>query len=490
MRRLAVLSIAALAVAGLPFAGTPSSAREAAAPPAESPLRVWAPAAVTAESYGGDVYSDLGVRLVAGSAPFELWSHRATYDDPITTEWRSPGGTVALPAGTMTSFAGLDQFLRIRVRRASDDKFITKVHLPGCLNGYGERSRPDAAARSPYPTMCPTNPYTVGSVMGIQAGWAVAPTSFWDNPPLHLKPGVYDVSVSIPAEYRTLFGISAADGRRNLTLTVVDGGGGKAAPPRTRGTHPEPSAHRPTRSAAGKVAGPTPDLRSLPAFGIQLNGKGNVLRFGANVWNAGDSPLVVDGFRRDGEDEMDAYQYFFDASGEQTGYQLVGSMHWHAANHNHWHFEDFAQYQLLDKDMATVVKSTKQSFCLANTDAVDYTVPDADWHPENTDLSTACGGYDALSIREVLSAGSGDTYFQYRAGQAFRIADLPNGIYYISVEANPLGNLVEADTTNNDSLRKIRLGGKAARRWVRVFPVGVIVEDTCGAMRGLAQRGC
>ncbi len=489
MRRLAVLSITAVAIAGLPFSSPPSSAREAAGAADESPLSLYAPAELTAESYGGDVYSDLGIRLVAGAEPFELWSHRPTYDDPIQTEWRSPGGTVALPTGTMTSFAGLDQFLRIRVRRASDDKFMTKVHLPGCLNGYGERTQPDAPARSPYPNMCPSNPYTVGSVMGIQAGWAVSPTSFWENPPLHLKPGVYDVSVSIPPEYRAMFGISAADGRRDLTLTVVDGGG-KAKAPRQRSTHPEPAAHRPTGTSAGKASGPTPDLRSLPAFGIQLNGKGDVLRFGANVWNAGNSPLVVDGFRRAGEDEMDAYQYFFDASGEQTGYQLVGSMHWHAANHQHWHFEDFAQYQLLDQDMATVVKSTKQSFCLANTDAVDYTVPDADWHPENTDLSTACGGHDALSIREVLSAGSGDTYFQYRAGQAFRIGDLPNGIYYISVEANPLGNLVEADTSNNDSLRKIRLAGKAGTRRVTVFPVGIIAEDTCGAVRGLAQRGC
>ena len=57
----------------------------------------------------------------------------------------------------------------------------------------------------------------------------------------------------------------------------------------------------------------------------------------------------------------------------------------------------------------------------------------------------------------MLSAGSGDTYVQYRAGQAFRIKNLPDGVYYIAVEANPMGNLVELDETNNDSLRKVRL---------------------------------
>ena len=147
--------------------------------------------------------------------------------------------------------------------------------------------------------------------------------------------------------------------------------------------------------------------------------------------------MVVDGFRRPGEDVMDAYQYFFDADGNQTGYEQVGEMDWHAANHQHWHFDDFARYRLLKADKTNAVRSTKESFCLANTDAVDYTVPGADWRPENTDLSSACGGRDALSLREVLSSGSGDTYAQYRAGQSFNLEGLPNGRYYVAVEANP-----------------------------------------------------
>ena len=40
---------------------------------------------------------------------------------------------------------------------------------------------------------------------------------------------------------------------------------------------------------------PVPDLRSLPAFGIQLNGKGTQLRFGANVWNAGRDSVQTTG---------------------------------------------------------------------------------------------------------------------------------------------------------------------------------------------------
>ena len=73
-----------------------------------------------------------------------------------------------------------------------------------------------------------------------------------------------------------------------------------------------------------------------------------------------------------------------------------------------------------------------------------------------------------LSLREVLANGHGDTYHQYRAGQAFRIGNVPNGIYFISVEANPDDedgrNLQELDYTNNDSLRKVRLWHHAQGR--------------------------
>jgi hypothetical protein len=116
------------------------------------------------------------------------------------------------------------------------------------------------------------------------------------------------------------------------------------------------------------------------------------------------------------------------------------------------------------------VRSGKEAFCLANTDAIDYTVKGANWHPENTDLSTACGSQEAISVREVLDVGSGDTYTQERPGQSFDITDLPNGTYYIKVIANPENRLKESDTKNNVALRKVVLGGKPGARTVKVPP--------------------
>ena len=281
--------------------------------------------------------------------------------------------------------------------------------------------------------------------------------------------------------YVELFGLTSAQSSRSIRLVVEaedDVASDKSAPERPQ---VERAAAQPPTGPQQRVDGPRPDLRSLPAWGISLSRNKRYLRFSATVWNAGDSPLVVDGFRRGGQDVMDAYQYFFDAEGNQTGYRDVGHLHWDAKpSHQHWHFEDFARYSLLRRDKSEAAVSKKEAFCLANTDAVDLTVPSAEWQPENTDLATSCGDQSSLSIREVLAAGWGDTYTQYRAGQSFRVDKLPNGVYFVAVAANPDGHLVETSTTNNLALRRIRLVGHGAERTVKVTQVGIIKDEGYG----------
>ena len=175
---------------------------------------------------------------------------------------------------------------------------------------------------------------------------------------------------------------------------------------------------------------------------------------------------------------MTSYQYFYDADGDVVGHENIGTMEWDPRpGHTHWHFEDFARYTLLDADKNEVVRSRKEAFCLANTDAVDLTVDRAAWEAYNTDLATACGGLSSASVREVLLAGWGDTYVQTLPGQSFKVRGLPNGVYYVSIETNPFGNVYENDSTNNVSLRKIRLTGEGASRAVKVFPVGDIAYN-------------
>ncbi|MEU2967661.1 lysyl oxidase family protein [Streptomyces ardesiacus] len=558
-------AVAAMAVTGSLVAATAEPAKAATGPKLSL---VAATGSLTLTSWKEDpgVYLDLGTYLTAEGRPLELKVTRKSYKDPVTvTQTVYEGGKAkarTLPKGTVKDFSGLPGFAQITITDKAGKKVLGRTE-DFCPNNASGRVRPDAPATSKYPESCPTNPFTLGSVWGVEKGWAANTYGGSYSEPVALAPGTYTAKVGVAKKYRDLFGI--ADKPATVKVTVVErsyddeewaaqsaaarsatagehaghgaahqapaahAGHGpghaptpaQAAAPVTSGAGPSYNAgHGPLRAAppalpwalkkqqaarslpvgdksgqtdgsrkalalqplAKRPAGipsvpdvPKPDLRSLPAYGIvvtdgekDIPGK-DYLAFSANVWNAGPAQLVVDGFRTPGKAKMDAYQYFYDAKGKQVGYTPTGTMEWDPRpGHMHWHFTDFASYRLLKADKKEAVRSGKEAFCLANTDAIDYTVKNANWHPFNTDLSTACGEENSISVREVLDVGSGDTYSQDLPGQSFDITDVPNGTYYIQVLANPEKRLKETDLNNNSALRKIVLGGKPDARTVTV----------------------
>ncbi|MFJ5112296.1 lysyl oxidase family protein [Streptomyces sp. NPDC088551] len=544
-KRSAIAGGAALAViAGVagaaPFAG-------AAAPAGPKLSLIAASDSVIIDRYEGEpgVYLDLGTYVTADGGPLEFQVTRKSYKDPVVAEQIIHEGkktrSKTLPKGLVKDFSGLPGFLQVTVSDAAGAA-VVKTTETFCPNNASGRIRPDAPSTSKYPESCSTNPFTLGSVWGVENGWATNTNLGYYSEPVDLPAGEYTAKVSVTKKYRDLFGMPNTS--KSVKVTVrdrkwEDGGGVGAAPSGARAAghggghgghgapagHPGASAHTssnargadapappalPNALTSGKGTGhlgdgpghtdgsriapalkpnakrpagrasvpdvPKPDLRALPAWDISITdgedgdipGK-DYLAFSANVWNAGPAPLVVDGFRSPGKDLMDAYQYFYDAKGKQVGYQPAGTMEWDARQgHEHWHFTDFASYRLLSADKKEAVRSGKEAFCLANTDAIDYTVKNANWHPNNTDLSTACGVQSSVSVREVLDVGSGDTYTQYRPGQSFDITDLPNGTYYIEVLANPERRLHETSLTNNTALRKVVLSGTTGARKVSV----------------------
>ncbi|MFI2351698.1 lysyl oxidase family protein [Streptomyces sp. NPDC019443] len=504
---------------------------------------------VTLDRWEGEsgVYLDLGTYITADGSPLEFNVTRKSYKDPVVAKQIIREGkktrTRTLPAGLVKDFSGLPGFVQVTLTDGRG-KVVAKRTETFCPNNASGRIRPDAPANSKYPESCPTNPFTLGSVWGVEKGWASNTYAGYYSSPVDVPAGVYTAKVSVTKRYRDLFKLP--DEPKTLKVTVrerkpEEGGAGASAggphdskasghsghgagspgqatsgsghayhegrgadapappalpyalksgrtmphlgdgPGHTDGSRIAPAlkanAKRPTgRASVPNV--PKPDLRSLPAWdiGISDGEDGDVpgkdyMVFSANVWNAGPAPLVVDGFRSPGKDLMDAYQYFYDAAGKQVGYSPTGTMEWDPrVGHEHWHFTDFASYRLLRADQKEIVRSGKEAFCLANTDAVDYTVKNANWHPDNTDLSTACGQQSSLSVREVLDVGSGDTYTQYRPGQSFDVTDLPNGTYYIQVIANPEKRLYETNLNNNVALRKVVLSGTKGARKVTVPP--------------------
>ena len=437
---------------------------------------------------------DLGVYAIADrKQAFEVRATRKNYDSPIVARLVRKGHDRTLPVPA--DFTGLTDFSRTTFRDGTG-KVVTTSVSSFCPNVYEPvRRSPKAPASSPYPQGCYGNPYSLGAVWGLQAGYAAGlgggeDDFYYGSSSLpDLKPGTYLATTTITPAYRKALRIPAARAAANVRVTVVEQDDDECLVPDGCRQAAKARSAAARAAAAGvekapakltgkksKPSGPLPDLRSLPAWGIVADG--HYLNFSATVWNAGPGRLVVDGFRdKKDPDLMNAYQYFFTASGKQKGYAPVGGMEWDAREHHqHWHFKDFANYSLVSADKKTRVKSGKEAFCLANTDAVDYTVKGANWKPENTDLSTACGGRQALGVREVLDTGSGDTYEQFREGQAFDLTKVKNGTYYIEVAANPDHVLYERSTKNNVSLRKVVIGGSKNKRTVQVEKVGVIDE--------------
>jgi hypothetical protein len=408
----------------------------------------------------------------------------------------------------VTGWGGLKDFTTVSIKDAAGTE-VANYKTDFCPNSWeSARTRRDAPAETPYPRGCSYNPFTIGSVWGIQAGWNATTDSMPATAPLELVDGDYTATVTLNKTYQDYFKIDPAGSALKVNLkvrTVSDEKAEEAVAAKVKaaqegentaeavavaehGEHggegeaglqvsaykPEfrPPAKKPKAVKASSIPkGPRPDLRSLPAWGIQLSNEDNktYVTFGATVWNAGTSPLVVDGFRQTGTDLMDAYQYFFDAKGKEVGSAAAGTMEWDPRDgHMHWHFTDFAQYNLLGADQKQTLRSGKEAFCLVNTDAVDYTIPNAKWRPSNTDLSSSCGQNTAVAVREVLDIGNGDTYTQDLPGQSFDVTDLPNGTYYVEVKANPSNKLTELSTSNNTALRKIVLGGTPDERTLEV----------------------
>ena len=494
---------------------------------------------VQAYTYDGYAYLDSAVWLAAYGETHEFWAKRDKASDRAQLTRTVIRGdertTTRAPAKIVDGLDGFKNGLTVRVR-TSKGRLLAKETRNLCLNGSDrQRVSPTGNTEPVYPSFCGGNWFTRSSVSGIEEGWATRLDAYFEAKTKSTKL-VMTVSISdpvadflgLPAKRRSvtqqvevvdecdlwgceeiaeelmgepaegfstlqegddLSSTRAAHLRGQGAGTHADHADSSGSEHRTNlftlqdrehvGDHPalgqpgsKPSNTKPAKDTL-------PDLVSVPAWqiGSEVDEDGtDRLTFNAHEWNAGPSPLVVEGFRRRGSDVMDAYQFFY-KDGKEVGSTKTGTMEYHdAPEHDHWHFLDFASYELVTPKGRLVTTSGKQSWCLVPTDPVDLSVPGAVWRPEATGLDSACGDRSALWLREVLPAGWGDTYSQYQT-QAFDLTGVRNGTYQIKITVNPNGNLHERTTSNNVSYRTVVLGGRAGKRTVTVPPVeGVDTE--------------
>jgi hypothetical protein len=471
-RHASVLLAAATALAGLAL-----PAEGGAAVPS---VRVLAGThRVTLHRYGPRVILNLGVFAASVGGDFELRASRPDYSSPVgVVQVDGQTGDVlrTLPSDTLDGWHGLGDFFGVAFRDA-DGAVVARGHFGFCPNGYDRERVSDSGPSEPrYPEFCDLgSPFQRGMVWGIDDGWAVSALGFSSGgrpARIRVPNGRYSVRARITDRFQDLLDVAPGDGSVGLHATV-------------KGRRHRPGEPIPVERSGGAAAkssvptvtdpdpGTVPDLAALPAWNIALrrdHGR-DVLDFAATEWNAGPAPLDVEGFRRPREPVMAAYQYFQDADGNVVGRAPVGRLEYDDRHgHHHWHFRQFAAYSLLDADRTRVVRSHKQSFCIAPTDAIDLTLPGADWRAFDGGLGSACGDATSIWVRERLEVGWGDTYFQSVAGQSFDVTDLPNGRYYVRVAVNPAGKLYDGSTADDSKLRRIHLGGRPGHRTLRVFP--------------------
>jgi Lysyl oxidase len=437
------------------------------------------------------VRADPGAYVTPVGKDFKLIVNRPDYDTPVTAKQVDPDTGEILRTFTddrLDGWSGLAAFAHFTVVNRRGDA-VARQNVGFCPYA-SVRLSDESPITSAYPFGCygGGSPFFRGTVWGLDMGWGSALSGgYYYGGDLRWKAraNAYTIRIEIDPDWTDLLAIAPDDAHAEVDVTVVDRAT-DASNPRAFsevGASPDAVASAPyPRTPIVTQPNPAtlPDFFALPAWNISV--RRGYLNFNATEWNAGPAPMVVDGFRNDGESTMDAYQYFL-LDGEPVGRALIGQLEYVGGRHNHWHLEDFIRYSLLDADKNTIQVSPKHSWCLVPTDAIDLSIPNADWNAWAQDLQSSCNFYQpsSLWVREVVPVGWGDTYSQYFNGGGFDIRDLPNGRYYIRIEVNPAGSIREVTTANDTEDRLIRLRGRGRDRRVIVPPWhGIDTENSCG----------
>ena len=214
-----------------------------------------------------------------------------------------------------------------------------------------------------------------------------------------------------------------------------------------------------------------PDLQTeIPSdINIQLSGDQKLLRFSNTVYNLGEGPLELRP-ENDKKGVTKAYQRIYSHNSSDEVYlveeNLVGNFEFHRIHH-HWHFENFALYELLEdinSSPGDVVKSnSKTTFCIIDTTVA----PDGDtlehfgWGGTYNKRTGTWSGYSKCTKTSIngISVGYGDRYNQSLSGQSIDITGIPDGCYWLKSTADPDNLLKEKDNNNNSAVARIFISG-------------------------------
>ena len=199
----------------------------AEAAPAPPSLRLFAAQpTVTLVYYGnGRVFLDIGSYVASTNGTFRIDVTRDNYLRPIEASQivTTSSGThaIPLPDGLVQNWNGLPNFLTITVTDDTGGQ-VAQRHITFCPDTYDQqRLSPDGAANPTFPQSCSANPFTLGTVWGIDDGWAVNPlSSTFRGPTAKLGKGHYTITERprAPLSYKERCAVRASRHGRETAL--------------------------------------------------------------------------------------------------------------------------------------------------------------------------------------------------------------------------------------------------------------------------------
>jgi hypothetical protein len=142
-----------------------------------------------------------------------------------------------------------------------------------------------------------------------------------------------------------------------------------------------------------------------------------------------------------------------------------------SACHDHFHFNDYAAYALIDAAGASVATGHKQAFCLLDSEV---------WLTEDPTVSPA----EKYSCAyQGIQRGWSDVYDTSLPCQWIDVTDVPPGDYTLAIEINPALRLTELSYDNNRMELPITLGNPALAGPTEPCPDGMSPHATTGRHR-------
>lgn len=208
---------------------------------------------------------------------------------------------------------------------------------------------------------------------------------------------------------------------------------------------PPPAAASTQHAPQAAVRDRLPDLVMLPleALHVAYENGHKVLRFSSGVENRGDGPLEVVGSRSDTETpDLKVVQNIYQTNGHIRQVPTSAVLRYSSRDgHDHFHLQDFEQYQLRTVGSRAWRRGHKEGFCLRDDVNLGGQTPSPHYRVGQGD---ECGSDEPESLRvsEGMSVGWVDIYSWKLWGQFIDLDGLRlPGDFCLSATVDPSRHL-------------------------------------------------